>query len=50
MTVFEKQRINSDFKMALCPHEDQMFYLVLNIINLPKATELEQTYSAASAS
>lgn len=50
MIVFEKQRLNSDFKIVLCPHKDQVFYLILNIINLPKATELEQTPIAASES
>lgn len=50
MMVFEKQRLNSGFKMALCPHRDQIFYLVLNMINLPTATELEQTRIAVSES
>lgn len=50
MIVFEKQRLSFDFKMSLCPHEDQVFYLVLNIVNLPKATELEETHIAASES
>lgn len=48
MIVFKKQRLNFDFKMTLCPHEDLVFYRVLKIINLPKATELEQTPIAAS--
>lgn len=50
MIVFKKQRLNSAFKITLFPHEDQVFYLVLNIINLPEVTELEQTHIAASES
>lgn len=42
--------LKSDFRMALCSHRDQIFYLVLNVINLPKATELEQTHISVSES
>lgn len=37
IAVFEKQRLNSDLKTALCLYRDQMFYSVLNGINLSKA-------------
>lgn len=40
IAVFEKQRLNSDFKTALCLYADQIFHSVLNGINLSKATEL----------
>lgn len=32
--VFEKQRLNSDFEMALCLYGDQIFYSVSNGMNL----------------